>query len=76
MAVAAACARPAWCSPALADCLESYFTVQGEIPPASPPATVSGSLLDQLPPVGVTARGQAVATLLRPAYAAFGPDKS
>ena len=60
----------------LADCLESYFTVQGEIPPASPPATASGSLLDQLPPVGVTVRGQAVTTLLRPAYAAFGPDES
>lgn len=62
--------------PPLADCLESYFTVQGEIPSASPPATASGSLLDQLPPVGVTVRGQAVTTLLRPAYAAFGPDKS
>ena len=60
----------------LADCLESYFTVQGEIPSASPPATASGSLLDQLPPVGITVRGQAVTTLLRPAYAAFGPDES
>ena len=62
--------------PPLADCLESYFTVQGETPSASPPATASGSLLDQLPPVGVTVRGQAVTTLLRPAYAAFGPDES
>src|SRR5215471_3136281 len=50
--------------PPLADCLESYFTVQGEIPPASPPATASGSLLDQLPPVGVTVRGQDLAGLL------------
>ena len=59
--------------PPLADCLDSYFTVQGEIPPASPPATASGSLLDQLPPVDVTVRGQDLAGLLRPAYASFGP---
>ncbi len=55
----------------LADCLESYFTVTGEIPPASPPATASGSLLDQLPPVNITVRGQNLAELLRPAYLAF-----
>jgi uncharacterized Zn finger protein len=60
----------------LAGCLDSYFTVQGEIPPAGPPATASGSLLDQLPPVNVTVRGQALAGLLRPAYAAFGPAES
>jgi len=62
--------------PPLADCLESYFTVQGEIPPASPPATASGSLLDQLPPVDVTVRGQDLAGLLRPAYTSFGPGAS
>ena len=62
--------------PPLADCLESYFAVQGEIPPASPPATASGSLLDQLPPVNVTVRGQALAGLLHPAYASFGPSTS
>ena len=62
--------------PPLADCLESYFTVQGEISPASPPATASGSLLDQLPPVNVTVRGQALTGLLRPAYAAFGPARN
>ena len=55
----------------LADCLESYFTVAGEIPLTSPPATASGSLLDQLPPVNVTVRGQALTELLRPAYLAF-----
>ena len=59
--------------PPLAECLESYFTVQGEIPPASPPATASGSLLDQLPLVAITVRGQDLAGLLRPAYASFGP---
>lgn len=57
---------------ALADCLGSYFSVAGEIPPASPPATASGSLLEQLPPLAVTVRGYAVAELLQPAYAAFG----
>jgi uncharacterized Zn finger protein len=60
-------------APPLAACLESYFTVQGEIPPASPPATASGSLLDQLPPVNITVRGQDLTALLRPAYASFGP---
>jgi len=62
--------------PPLADCLESYFTVQGEMPPASLPATVSGSLLDQLPPVDVTVRGQNLAGLLRAAYAALGSAES
>jgi uncharacterized Zn finger protein len=60
----------------LADCLDSYFTVQGEIPPAGPPATASGSLLDQLPPVNVTARGRALTELLQPAYLAFRPAGS
>ena len=62
--------------PPLADCLESYFTVQGEIPPASPPATASGSLLDQLPPVTVTVRGQALTGLLHRAYSSFGATES
>ena len=55
----------------LADCLDSYFTAQGEIPPAGPPATASGSLLDQLPPVNITLRGQTLTELLQPAYLAF-----
>ena len=59
--------------PPLAGCLESYFMVQGEMPAASPPATASGSLLDQLPPVDVTVRGQDLTGLLRPAYGALGP---
>jgi hypothetical protein len=61
-------------APPLAACLESYFAVQGEIPPASPSATASGSLLDQLSPVNITVRGQDLTVLLRPAYASFGPD--
>jgi hypothetical protein len=60
----------------LAGCLDSYFTVQGEIPPAGPPATASGSLLDQLPPVNITVRGQTLTELLQPAYLAFRPARS
>ena len=60
----------------LADCLESYFTVRGDIPPGSPPTTASGSLLDQLPPVNITLRGQTLTELLQPAYLAFRPAGS
>jgi uncharacterized Zn finger protein len=55
----------------LADCLESYFTAPGEITLTSPPATASGSLLDQLPLVNVTVRGRTLTELLQPAYLAF-----
>jgi uncharacterized Zn finger protein len=55
----------------LADCLDSYFTMTGEIPLTRPPATASGSLLDQMPPVSVTVRGQTLTELLQPAYLAF-----
>jgi uncharacterized Zn finger protein len=60
----------------LAECLESYYTVPGEIALTSPPATASGSLLDQLPPVNVTVRGQTLTELLQPAYLAFRPAGS
>lgn len=64
----------------LADCLDSYFTTAGGAAPAgaggiaatAPAATPSGSLLDQLPPVGLEVRGRPLADLLRPAYLAFG----
>ncbi len=56
----------------LADRIDSYFAVAGEIPPASPPVTASDALLGQLPPVAVTVRGQPLPELLRPAYLAFG----
>src|SRR4029077_16506972 len=58
--------------PPLAACLESYFTVQGEIPPASPPATASGSLLDQLPPVNTPVGARFLRVLLRAPCASFG----
>jgi uncharacterized Zn finger protein len=60
--------------PPLADCLDSYFAVQAEIPPTSPPATSSAALLEQLPPIGLAARGRLLADLLRPAYLMFGQD--
>jgi hypothetical protein len=55
----------------LAECLGSYFSVTGEIPPASPPVTASGSLLGQLPPAALSVRGHPLAELLQPAYLAF-----
>jgi uncharacterized Zn finger protein len=55
----------------LAACLDSYFTLLGEVALTSPPPTGSGSLLDQLPPVGITVRGQPLTELLKPAYLAF-----
>ncbi len=58
----------------LADCLDSFFAMQAEIPPTSPPATSPAALLEQLPPVGLTVRGRLLTDLLRPAYLAFGED--
>jgi uncharacterized Zn finger protein len=55
----------------LAACLDSYFTLLGEVALTSPPPAGSGSLLDQLPPVGITVRGQTLTELLKPAYLAF-----
>lgn len=54
----------------LADCLESFFTTQAEIPRrSSPPSSASDAVLDQLPPLDTTVRGTALVDLLRPAYA-------
>lgn len=58
--------------PPLADCLDTYFTPQAEIPRSSPAHTDSTALLDQLPPVDTTVRGSVLTDLLRPAYLAFG----
>ncbi len=55
----------------LSECLASYFAVQGEIAPLTRQATVSGTVLGQLPQVSVSIRGQALAALLEPAYARF-----
>jgi uncharacterized Zn finger protein len=64
----AAAAGPPRAGRPLADCLGAYFTLAGEIPPASPAATASGSLLDQLPPVAIAVRGRPLTELLQPAY--------
>lgn len=52
----------------LADCLDSYFQLQAEIPLRDPVRTRSDSLLDQLPPVEVTVRGTELVELLRSVY--------
>jgi uncharacterized Zn finger protein len=56
----------------LADCLESFFVRQADIPVSSPPVTSATALLDQLPEIPVAVRGRGLAELLRPAYAEFG----
>lgn len=56
----------------LEDCLDGYFAVQGELPRSSPQVTSSTSLLDQLPPIDATLRGQPLTELLRPAFRRFG----
>jgi uncharacterized Zn finger protein len=56
----------------LADYLESYFTVQAPLPVASPAATPSTALLDQLPEVSIVVRGRPLTELLHPGYVAFG----
>ena len=57
----------------LADCIEQFFAVQSDIPPPPPPTTSTLALLDQLPDLAVTVRGQRVAKLLQPAYRALAP---
>lgn len=56
----------------LTSLLGTYFVTQGPMPVASPPATPSAAMLDQLPAVDVAVRGRALTELLRPAYEAFG----
>jgi len=58
----------------LADCLDSYFGLQTDIRTPSPPATSPTALLDQLPDIALTIRGQSLTELLRPAYLALGRD--
>lgn len=58
----------------LTECLGSFFSMQGELPAASPPATSRAALLDQLPPLGLTVRGHSLTDLLRPAYRRPGDD--
>lgn len=55
----------------LAECLDSYFALQGDIAPPSRQATASGSLLSHLPQADVQIRGQALTDMLEPAYTRF-----
>jgi uncharacterized Zn finger protein len=57
---------------ALADRIDSYFSMQAEIRLPSPPTTSCTALLDQLPDVPFVVRDHALADLLRPAYLAMG----
>jgi uncharacterized Zn finger protein len=59
-------------APALADCLDRYYRFGGELPALAGTAAPVDALLDELPPVEVTARGRPLAELLRPAYLALG----
>jgi uncharacterized Zn finger protein len=58
----------------LADCLDNFFAPQAEIRAPSRPVTPSTALLDQLPELTLTVRGQPLTELLRPAYLALGHD--
>jgi uncharacterized Zn finger protein len=57
--------------PPLAECLDSFFVRQTELPVSSPPVTSATALLDQLSEIGVTVRGRAVTDVLRAAYIEF-----
>jgi uncharacterized Zn finger protein len=52
----------------LTDCLDSYFSLQANLPATLPATTIGAGLLDQLPPVDVALRGHTIVELLRPAY--------
>ncbi|WP_308124082.1 SWIM zinc finger family protein [Mycolicibacterium xanthum] len=60
--------------PELADCLDSFFVRQHDIPVSRPPVSASTALLDELPEVAVTVRGRGLVELLGPAYARLGAD--
>lgn len=57
--------------PALAECLGDFFSSPVRPGPAGGPAAASHAVLDELPPVGVTVRGQNLVELLRPVYRAL-----
>lgn len=59
----------------LSGCLSSYFSLQAEIPLRDPAHTRGDSLLDQLPPVELTVRGQNLVELLRSVYLDVADDR-
>lgn len=59
----------------LEDCLDTFFEIQGEIPPLAPPAATVDTMLDDLPPLQLRVRGRDLPSLLRPAYRALAADQ-
>lgn len=55
----------------LTDCLDTFFEIQGEVPPLAPPATIADAMLEDLPPVELRVRQHDLTSLLRPAYRAL-----
>jgi uncharacterized Zn finger protein len=53
---------------ALTDCLDTFFLATPQPVSPLPAATPADAVLDQLPDIGVTVRGQGLTELLRPAY--------
>ena len=58
----------------LADCLDSFFLRQHDIPVLRPPMSNSTVLLNELPEVAVTVRRRGLVELLGPAYEGLGVD--
>jgi uncharacterized Zn finger protein len=56
----------------LAECLDSYFTLQAALSPAAPVVAPADTLLSQVPPVEVTVRGATLVETLRAAYVRLG----
>jgi uncharacterized Zn finger protein len=55
----------------LTDCLDSYFSLQADLPATRPPTNAAACLLDQLPPIDLTINTHPLVELLRPAYLGF-----
>ena len=62
--------------PALADCVDSYFSCQGRTTrlEARPEIIVPDAVLRERDPLPVEVRGKPLVDLLRPAYLAMGPE--
>lgn len=58
----------------LTERLDSFFTLQGVLPPVLPRGAEPDALLDQLPEIDLELRGRRLKDLLRPAYRAPGDD--
>jgi uncharacterized Zn finger protein len=62
---------PGACAVPLADCLGMFFLATPQPASTRPAQTPTDAVLDQLPDIDVTVRGQQVGELLRPAYRAL-----